>query len=96
MAVKWHSELSRRRAPPLQRLAFSPLPTVLHIPDSLARWMHRTLVVGLCRCSTNSSPSSTTAPYSVFALSLLSSLDSHHRPVVVAPRPPTVTITVVR
>jgi hypothetical protein len=34
MEVQWHSELRRRRAPPLQRFAFSP-PTVLHICDSL-------------------------------------------------------------
>jgi len=39
MAMKWHSELSRRRAPPLWQFAFSPPPTALHICDSLARRM---------------------------------------------------------
>ena len=89
--MKWHSEFSRRSAPPQQQFTFSPPPTGLHICDSLARRMCCRLMVGLCRRSSNSSPSFTTPPYYVFAPSLLSSLDSHHHPAVV-PQPPIVTV----
>jgi len=89
--VKWHSELSHRRAPPLRRFAFSPPPTALHIRDSLARRMCCTLMASLCRRSYNSSPSFTSAPYFVFASLLLASLDSHHR-LAVTSQPPTVTV----
>ena len=92
MAVKWHSELSLRGVPPLTSnlLSLLPQPTALHIRNSLASRMCHTLVVGLCCCSSNSSPSFTTAQYSVFPPLLLSSLNSCHRPAV-APQPPTVT-----
>jgi hypothetical protein len=92
MAVKWHCELSRRRAPltgnllsllPQQRFEFT---TALR-EGCVAHWW-RASVAAL---QTIVPPPPPPLWNSVFAPSLLSSLDSHHRPVI-APQPPTVTV----
>ncbi len=76
------------RVPPAACMSLLPLP---QRRCAFAAALPEGCIARLCRASAaapHAAVSSSAAPYSVFAPSLLSTLDSRHRPAV-APQPPT-------